>query len=212
MEDLQTLQSGRPLWASCLIASGLFLLVGFVLIAFFAHGMIGSPVEFLKNPPPNFPKDISLFQVEKAVAISYTPAKKKNALVQFIVAPLRLLGDVVEVPAPSTTTSTSEAPATDAGQAKGLLNSANMPGLATDTATFVWRELDASVAEALAFYAVQLKSNGFVSQALPSTTADRQDFVASRPDAIIHVEIEAPLAHPSPITQIVVTVTYLPTN
>jgi|GEM_PF-1913692 len=190
---------GRSWWQACCVGCLLFVVVGIVGLIFLFRFIAGPPVEFLKELPASYPKDIKLLKIEDATSISYAPGQQKSRVLQIASTPLRWLGEVVATSA------------NDQGKTDEILGVYGSQIAQTDAVTVMWRPLMMRPEDVVTYYTGELRREGFEVRALPPEQDSVQvEFVALRKDASIQATL-IPSVDNSSVEQLILTTTYATT-
>jgi hypothetical protein len=115
-----------------------------VLFVFIRVGVSPGP-KLIRQIPSNFPKQFTLFQPEKIYEMYSYPASAKRGITSFTLAPLRWV---------MRATGQGDMPAAFEGAINNVTD--------RDTASFAWKDLDATSDDVLRFYAGSFKQVGLL--------------------------------------------------
>ncbi len=170
---LEELVKGRSGWKrSCAAGCGcvVVLLIGAVI---FVRVFTGPGPQTLKTAPPNFPKDIEIYDAENMEKITFISGRYKNRSIEIaalfpkvILSPLLLaLNKDTEA-----TTSTAKGEVL-----KNIWKIISTPvGDHRDTVQIEWRELDAEPSFVISYYKTELGKKGFTIDVESSGQGVRQ--------------------------------------
>ena len=188
----QALDGGRPWWQACCLGCGIFVFALAVAAAWFAHGIKGPGIQYLRTLPPNFPSNIELYRIEQAKSIGYVPAVQKIGIAERILSPLQLLGIIA--------TSTDQTQASNGIQSVMQHFSTSTPATSTepllqvfnaDTLLIDWGPMtDVRASDIMDRYRTLLERDGFQTDVEHDDLAQTDTIFGERSDATVQVDVK----------------------